>query len=514
MEQSNKKTIAKNTVFLYIRMLLSTIVSLYTSRVVLQTLGVEDYGIYGVVGGVVTMLSFLNASMSGATSRFLTVAIGKGDTKKLKDTFSSALNIHIAIAIIMFIFAETVGLWFLCNKLVIPAERMVAAHVVYQFSIIGTLLSITQVPYNAVIIAHEKMDIYAYIELLNVFLKLGIVYLLVICNWDKLILYAGLTLCVSILILCIYRLYCIKQYEETKYHFIWDKELVKPMLSFSGWDLYGNMSVVFFTQGITMLLNMFFGPALNAANNVSMTVQGTIKAFAFNVIQAFRPQIIKQYSQGCLEAVNQYCTMATQYTLILFAMIAIPFIIETRFILDLWLGLIPEHTIFFLRIILIGTIFNLANNIVNIPLHACGRMKFFSIATGTCFWVSIPLMFLLLKLGTSADLSYLVVIFAYLSCLTVALCVLKRNVPEFRIRVLLFQGYFKCVLCCIPGIAISWGVSNILEEGFIRIISITLLNALSLLVCTLYIIMNKSERSKCFTTVRSKLSKKYFLWED
>ena len=239
---SNNKRIAKNTIMLYIRMFISMVVGLYTSRVVLATLGVEDYGIYGVVGGVVGMMGFLNASMSGATSRFLTFELGKGDKERLAKTFSSALIVHIAIAIIVFILAETVGLWFLCNKLNIPEGRMEAAHWVYQFSILATMLSITQVPYNATIIAHEKMDVYAYMEILNVTLKLLIVYLLTIGDFDKLKLYAVLTFAVSLIIMMIYRIYCLRHFKESRFHWVWDKTYLTPLLSFSGWSIYGDIA--------------------------------------------------------------------------------------------------------------------------------------------------------------------------------------------------------------------------------------------------------------------------------
>lgn len=504
MEDTNKR-IAKNTTFLYVRMLLSTIVSLYTSRIVLQTIGVEDYGIYGVVGGVVSMFSFLNASMSGATSRFLSYSIGQGDSKQLRVTFCSAMNIHLIIAILVFVIAETLGLWFFYNKLVIPGDRMVAAQFVYQFSIISMFFNVTQVPYNAVIIAHEKMDIYAYVELLNVFLKLGIVYLLLIGDFDKLILYSGLSLGVSILVALVYRMYCLRHFLETKFSFIWNKKTLLPMLSFSGWDLYGNMSVVFFTQGLSMLLNMFFGPVLNAANNVSTTVQGTIKAFAFNVIQAFRPQIIKKYAQSDMGAVNQYCIMATQYTLILFSIIAIPFLFKTECILNLWLGIIPEHTVFFLRVVLIGTIFNLANNIVNIPIHACGRMKSFSLVTGSCFMISIPLMYFFLKLGASADLSYLTVILAYIACFCCSLAILKRNVPQINMVQLFIQGYIKYIVTIAPGLFLSFLLLYKIENDFLSFLLIILLNAIVTCISTVYIVMSKQDRTKIYQLINNKL---------
>ena len=490
---------------LYIRMFISVIVSLYTSRIVLQTLGVEDYGIYGVVGGIVAMMGFINASMSGATSRFLTFELGRGDFSRLSKTFSSALLVHIIIAVIVLVLAETVGLWFLCNKLVIPEGRMTAAHWVYQLSILSAMLTITQVPYNSSIIAHEKMDIYAYVEILNVSLKLLIVYLLQIGDFDKLILYAILMFAVSVIIIMVYRIYCLRKFEECKFHWIWDKEYLKPLISFSGWDLYGNMSVVFFTQGLSMLLNIFFGPALNAANNVSTTVQGTVKAFAFNVIQAFRPQIIKKYAQEDIDAVNQYCIMATQYTLILFSIIAVPFLFKTECILHLWLGLIPEHTVFFLRIVLLGTIFNLANNIVNIPIHACGRMKLFSLVTGSCFMISIPLMYILLKLGGSADMSYLIVLLAYTACFCGSLIILKRNIPDINMTQLFIQGYFKYIVCITPGLLISVWLLYSIRNDFLSFISIFFINTIAICLCTFLIIMSKEDRKKFFLLFNEKL---------
>ena len=255
---SNKR-IAKNTIMLYIRMLLSVVVSLYTSRIVLEVLGVEDYGLYGLVGGVVAMFSFLNSTMAGATSRFLTFEMGRGDQERVKSTFSSALIIHIAIALLVLVLSETVGLWYLNNKLVIPENRMYAAHWVLQFSVLGMIVSFTQVPYNAAIIAHEKMDVYAYVELLNVFLKLCIVYLLSIGNFDKLILYAFLVLVVSILIAFIYRIYCIRHYEETKFTMHFDKKISKEIVSFSLYNLLGNMGTVVNTQGTAFVINKFFG---------------------------------------------------------------------------------------------------------------------------------------------------------------------------------------------------------------------------------------------------------------
>ena len=506
-EQANKRLIARNTIMLYIRMILSIAVSLYTSRIVLQTLGVEDYGIYGIVGGVVSMFSFLNAAMSGSTSRFLTYAIGKKDKRNIEDTFSTAMIVHILIALGVFVVAETIGLWLLCNKLVIPENRLFSAHFVYQCSIISMFFNVTQVPYNSIIIAYEKMDVYAYVELLNVFLKLGIVFLLAIGNIDKLILYASLMLLVSIIVAMTYRIYCLRNFQASKFRFTWNKAILKPMVSFSGWDLYGNMSVVFFTQGVAMLLNMFFGPVLNAANNISITVQGTIKSLAYNVIQAFRPQIIKQYAQGNMEVVNQFVVMATQYTLVLFSFVAIPFYFEAQYILHLWLGIVPEHTVAFLKIVLIGTIFNLANNIVNIPIHAKGQIKLFSIVTGSCFLLAMPLMYLMLKLGASAETSYLVVLISYLCCLLSSIYMLKRNIPALCMRELFLEGYLKYIVTIMPGVLLSIWIDKIDFTEFYRLALVISLNSISLIICTVCILMSKNERSKILEFIMSKFTR-------
>ena len=424
---------------LYIRMMLSIVVSLYTSRVVLNTLGVEDYGIYGVVGGVVSMFSFLNASMSGATSRFLTYEMGRGDMKGLRETFSSALIVHIIITVVVFILSETIGLWFLMNKLVIPEDRMFAAHVVYQLSVFSALLGITQVPYNAIIIAHEKMDIYAYIELLNVTLKLLIVFLLPILGQDKLIVYASLVLGVSILIIVIYRVYCIKNYCESHFSIIYNKSIILPMLSFSGWDLYGNMAVSWRQQGMNFLINMFFGPVLNAASSIATTVQGIVIGLSGNVTMAYRPQIIKSYACQNYEQVNNLLHMAVRFTLGLFLLVAIPVFIEIETVLKLWLGIVPKYTADFFRLIMISNVFGLVNGIIIIPIHASGRIKQLSFLTGSLFLFSLVPMYVALKFGFSPISIYWTLVIFSVLILIADFYLLKKNVSNIKIFPIIFE---------------------------------------------------------------------------
>ena len=254
---NNNFLIFKNTILLYFRLLLSMIVALFTSRIVLNTLGIEDFGIYGVVGGVITLLGFINSSLSSATSRFITYEMGKNNTTNLNKIFNIALCIHVIIAFIILILGETVGLWFLTHKLVIPVERMYAAHWVYQFSILSMIIGVTQVPYTATIISHERIDIYAYVDLVNIFTRLLIVYLLVFCDYDKLILYSLLMTFMNILTALYYRYFCNKHFQESRLKLVWDNNIFYQMFSFSGWDLLGNLSVTVRGQGTNMLINMF-----------------------------------------------------------------------------------------------------------------------------------------------------------------------------------------------------------------------------------------------------------------
>ena len=408
---SNNKCIAKNTLMLYIRMLLSMVVSLYTSRVVLDVLGVEDYGIYGVVGGVVAMFSFLNASMAGATSRFLTFEMGRGDEQRLKDTFSSALIIHIGIALVVFILAETVGLWFLCNKLVIPAERMEAAHWVYQLSIIGMAVNVTQVPYNASIIAHEKMDVYAYIELLHVFLKLGIVYMLTIGHYDKLILYASLVLTVNILIAGIYRFYCVKNYEESRFRYFLNMEVLKPMFGFSIWEILGHFGFSFRTQGTNIVLNMFFGVAINSAVGIATTVQNTLVLFTNNVLVAIKPQIIKRYASGQIQEMMSLIYTSIKTNLLIILIISIPTLYCINDILSVWLKEVPEYTSQFCAIMLSCNIITAFSQIIYTGIQATGDLKKTSVVRNVLY-ISTPIIaYLLFIIGDLSPIYAFIVIF-------------------------------------------------------------------------------------------------------
>lgn len=315
-KQTDNKRIAKNTLMLYIRMIFVMLVSLYTSRVVLATLGIEDYGIYNVVGGVVVMFGFLNGAMSASTSRYITFALGKGELGEQLKVFNTSLQIHLIIALLILLLAETVGLWFLQSKMIIAGDRQYAAFWVYQCSVLTMMASIINVPFNASIIAHERMSVFAYISIFEVISKLGIVYLLMIVPVDKLIFYAALLFAVQLLMQSVYMRYCVRHFEEVELKKIWSKPLFTEMLGFAGWNLMGNCAGILSTQGVNILLNMFFGPAVNAARGVAVQVQGAVSYFSSNFQMALNPQITKNYATGDLQAMHNMLVTPIAYVVL------------------------------------------------------------------------------------------------------------------------------------------------------------------------------------------------------
>lgn len=464
--------IAKNTFILYGRMFFSMIVSLFTSRVILDALGVEDFGIYNVVGGVVAMLSFINGSMSGATSRFITYELGRGNKMILKETFASALIVHFIIAATVLILSETIGLWFLSNKLVIPESRMFAARIVYQFSIIAAIIGIIQVPYNACVIAHEKMNVYAYVEILNVSLKLAVAYIIQLSSADKLILYAVLLLVVNIISLCIYKGYSYKSFAESHFEYVWNPKVLRAMLGFSGADLYGNASVVIRQQGVNMLLNMFFGPIVNAANAIATTVNSVTMNLVNNVSTAFRPQIIKKYASAELSEMFYFMRVSAMICLLLFLTVAIPLMLEMHFVLSVWLGQVPQYTVDICRILLLFSACTVVTSVLNIGIHATGKIYLISFISGTIIWLAVPVIYYFLRIGYSPNIAYICNGIVSAIVLLVNSCILKYNIRSFSLIDFWFHGILKCVLICIVSSLILYFIFINFSAGWMRLIII------------------------------------------
>lgn len=400
MSGSNK-TIAKNTLFLYFRMLLVMVVSLYTSRVVLQVLGVEDFGTYNSVGGIVLLLSFVNGALATGSSRFLTFELGTGNEQKLKETFSSVLIVHAVLAVIVVLLAETAGLWFVYNKLVIPPERLSAAIFTYHLSVVTIFFSITQVPYNASIISHEKMSIYAYVGIVEVFAKLIVVYALKIGDWDKLKLYALLLCVIQVGIALFYRGYCVVHFVETKSHLILNKKIVKNVLGYSGWNLFANTAIALNNHGSTILINMFFNPAVVAARAVANQVNMAANQFINNFRTAANPQIVKRYAAGDIEGSKSLLLSSTKYSFYLMLLLCLPICLVAEPLLRLWLGQVPEYSVEFLQITIVTSLLQVFDSSFYVALYAKGRIRENAFLSPTIGFLVLPVSYIFFKLGFS-----------------------------------------------------------------------------------------------------------------
>ena len=494
MSQENNKRIAKNTMMLYIRMLFTMAVSLFTSRVVLNTLGVEDYGIQNVVGGVVAMFSVLSGSMSSSISRFITFELGRGDINRLKTVFSTGVNIQLGMSLLIIVIAEAVGVWFLNCKMNIPAERMVAANWVFQCSILAFVINLLSVPYNASIIAHEKMSVFAYISVIEVSLKLVIVYLLTISPFDRLITYSVLLVCVGTLIRFIYGFYCKRHFEECTYHFVFDKAILKSMASFAGWNFLGNGAYMLNTQGVNILMNMYFGVAVNAARGVATQVDTALKQFVNSFTTAVNPQITKSYAQGDLESMHKLVCRSAKFSAFLMIFFAVPIILETDTILTIWLKNPPAFASVFLKWIIISSFMDtvLANSLVT-SMFATGNIKNYQIIVTSVGCLVFPLSWIAFKLGFEPYVGYIIYFIIYSILLFVRLYLL-RNMVKLPIMMYIREVLFKVL----PIMAICFTIPALLlfsmEEGLLRLILIVVLSTIVSSFSIYHFGLNKGEK--------------------
>lgn len=469
-------------------------ISLFTSRVILNTLGVEDYGIYNVVGGVVAMFGFINGSMSSATQRYITFALGKEDKNRLQKVFSTTLQIHTLIAGIIVLLGETIGLWFLYNIIQIPADRMDAAFWILQCSIMSTVIMIISVPYNADIIAHEKISAFAYISILEVILKLAIVYMLVVFPFDKLILFAFLMLAVQLLIRFCYSIYCNRHFEETKYMHVCDKDLFKEMTEFAGWSMFGNLSAVLYGQGLNVLLNVFFGPVVNAARAVALQVQNSIQGFVGNFQMAINPQITKTYARGDMSDMHKLMFRSARFSFFLLFFLSLPVLFETNFILTIWLKTVPENTVTFLRIIICTSlIYSLANPLI-IANQATGKVKKYQAVCGTILLLILPISYVCLLLGCPAYTVF-IVHFIIESVTQVARMIMLRPLIGIRLRDYFQHIYAKVLLVVAVSVFLPSLAYFNMEDNFLRFLSVGTLCVISVSASVYILGLSSNERA-------------------
>ena len=490
---SANKRIAKNTLVLYVRMLFTMGISLFTSRVILQTLGVEDYGISSVVGGVISMFTFINAAMVSSTQRYLNFELVRGDANQLRSVFSTSLQIHALIALAIIVLSETVGLWFLNEKLVIPEARMTAAMWVYQCSILSCAVSIMSTPYNAVIVAHEKMSAFAYISILDVSLKLLVVYLLVVLPFDKLIILAILNLLVQLFIRYIYTLYCHRHFPESYFQFWFNKTLFKEMFGFAGWSFWGNLAAILYTQGLNMMLNIFFGPIVNAARGIAVQVQSAVQQFVGGFQTALNPQITKNYASNNLPQMHSLMFRSARFSFLLLFFLSLPVLMETNFILTLWLKTVPDDAVIFTQIMIcISLIYTTANPCI-IANQATGKVKIYQMVVGGILLLILPISYVVLKLGAPAY-SVFIVHFCIESLAQFSRMYMLRKLIHLPLWQYMKNIYLPIVSTVAIAIILPLVVRMQVAEGWLRFLAVGFTCVLSVGASSYFIGFTKQER--------------------
>ncbi|PWJ61059.1 MULTISPECIES: lipopolysaccharide biosynthesis protein [unclassified Fibrobacter] len=469
-------------------------VSLYTSRVVLRVLGAEEYGLYNVIGGIIAMFGFLNGAMTNTTSRYITFFLGQKNFKRLSDVFSMSFIIHATIALIIILLGETIGLWYLYEKLVIPDGRFQAAFWLYQLSIASAVIGILYVPFNATIIAHEKMSAFAYISILDAILKLSIVFALIHAPYDKLIFYGVLIFFVQIIDIAIYFGYCKIKFKETKLHFYWDSRLFKEMFGFAGWSLLGNFSFFFFNQGINLMLNAFCGPAVNAARGIAVQVDGVIKNFASNVQTAINPQIIKSYAENNHERMFTLVFASSRFCFYLLFVLSLPVMVEASSILQLWLGQVPDHTVNFIRITLANVILDAIVNPMFTTNLATGKVKIYHICISIISYGFMPITYFAIKYSLLPESVFVCTLSCTVIGIIARIFIIKSQVGmpiSTYMKKVLLPIFIVTMLSATPAVCIH----NILPQSFTSsIISITFC-VFSVIASTYFWGITKQERT-------------------
>lgn len=497
---TNSKRIAKNTLLLYFRMLLLMLISLYTSRVVLNALGVEDYGIYNVVGGVVMMSSMLSGSLNAAISRYLTFELGTGNSERLKKVFSCSLTIQFCIAFIVIIMAETIGLWFLNEKMVIPEDRLFAANWCFQFSVVNFAINLIWVPYNAAIIAHERMSAFAYISISEAIGKMVVAWSIVFNPIDRLIFYALMVTAIAGAISFVYIFYCKKHFEECSYRFIIDKNLLKQIFGFAGWNFIGSSASILRDQGGNIIINLFCGPAVNAARGITTKVNTVINGFVQNYMVAMNPQIIKSYAEGDKHYMMILLYKGARFSYYLLLLLSLPVLLNTQYILNIWLAIVPEHTANFVQLILVFALHeSLANPLITAML-ATGDIKKYQICAGGLNLLNLPVSYVALKMGYPPETVFIVAIIFSFVVQAVRL-VLLRDMINLSIRGYLQKVYLNIFFVSLLALFLPVLLNLYFERSFYHFLSVSSITVVWTLVVVLLCGLDKSERASLLKRV-------------
>lgn len=490
---------------LYFRTFITMIVGLYTSRVILHALGEVNYGIYNVVGGIVGMFAFLNASLSGSASRYLTYAIGEGNQEKLNKIFSAALNLHFLLAIIIVILGETVGIWFLYNKLTIPADQMNAAFWVLQFSIITSVFSITSVPYNSSLISHENMSVYAYMGLYDVFSKLIIAFAIEYIGSDKLFYYALMLMINSVCSILIYRIYAIRHYPECRMRWIKDKSIYKKISSYSFWDMLGCLSQVCQGEGINILLNIFFSPIVNTARAIAYQVLSGVTVFVGSFTTASRPRVIKYCAEGNYDDMYRLTFITSKISYFLVLILALPVIFEIKYILNLWLGnVVPYETYSFTVIIIFTALFQTFHTAYLMSFHAIGNIKTGNIICGTLRIAALPLSYIALKLHAPAYSVFIIILVINVICHCIS-WYLVHGYIKFDVKNMLRTVYYPCFVVTVLSMIVPSVLVLNMPDNTLRFFLICIISELAFIPLAYYFGFTKYERQSILAPMLEKL---------
>ena len=504
---SDSQRIAKNTLMLYFRQILIMLVSLYTVRVVLNVLGAEDYGINNVVAGFVTMFNFLSSAMATASQRYFSYDLGKNDAEHLNKTFCITFLIYIFLCVFVLLIAETIGLWFVIRKLVIPKERIFAAIWIYQFSIISFIMTLVTTPYKASIIAHESMDAYAYISIVEVLLKLAVVFVLRVITLDKLIIY-GLLQCIVVSTnTLLYRIYAKRKFKECKYHFTWDINMLKEMLSFSGWNLFGSIAYVLKNQGLNIVLNLFFGPIVNAARGVAYQVNNAVVTFSHNFSMAVRPQIVKNYASEDIEkSINLVCS-GSKLAYYLMFVFTLPLCLEMKYVLTIWLKNPPGFTVIFTILVLLDALIDSVNGPVITLMQATGKIRNYQILVGTILLFNVPVSYIALKVFNTPAHSIFIIAILLTIIASIVRLIVTHIYASLKIKFYIKKVYLPCFLitiisCIFPGL-----IRYFMHEGVARFFIVVFVSVMSTLLAIFTVGINKHEREILINFCKQKLLK-------
>lgn len=504
---SSNRKIASNTLMLYFRMLFSMGITLYTSRIILDILGVVDFGIYSLVGGIVVMLGFLNHAMTASTQRFLIFEIGKNDLIALRKVLNMSITIHVGLGLAVLLISETLGLWFLNNYLNIPNDRLIAANWVYHFSVFSFILTIISVPFNALIIAHEKMKVFALIGVFEVTLKLGVVFSLMLFSQDKLIIYASLIFSVTLLVNTCYYVYNRIKFEESKrFSFEWDPLLFKQMSGFAGWNLFGVIAGISYNQGVNILLNIFFGPTVNAARGIAFQVQGALNRFVSNFQVAVNPSITKSYAQENLESSFKLVFGASKFSYFLLLLLSMPILFDAELILSLWLKEVPDYTVTFTQLVIIDILIGSVSGAIQNLVQATGKIRRYQIVVSGILLLNLPFSYLFLKLGYGPEFTMFISILFSIVALLARLIIVNQLIG-FPSKSFVTNVIWNILLVTGISVVITYAIYQYIPQSFLGFILLGIVTSL-IIICLTYLFgLSKNEKSLIHNKMKNLLKK-------